>query len=211
MRVLGVLLLLQFSGLAIAGPAVDDGAQEQSRTTESLPEFPPDPSFQPRYQLEQIEVRGNRKTRTALILREVGLAAGDSVTANDPRVSLARLRLLALGFFLDVHLSLVKGEHRGLANLVIEVEERGTVVLDAIYLGSSQATALWGGLAATERNLLGRGIALGGGFVGSTRPDVAGAQPGFAGAVKIAGPPAFFSGRLALAHVFPFLHIMPVW
>ena len=98
----------------------------------------------------------------------------------------------------DVHLSLVKGERRGLASLVVEVEERGTVVLDAIYLGSSQATALWGGLAATERNLLGRGIALGGGFVGSTRPDVAGAQPGFAGAVKIAGPPAFFSGRLAL-------------
>jgi hypothetical protein len=202
MRVLGVLLLLQFSGLAIAGPAVDDGAQEQSRTTESLPEFPPDPSFQPRYQLKQIEVRGNRKTRTALILREVGLAAGDSVTANDPRVSLARLRLLALGFFLDVHLSLVKGEHRGLANLVIEVEERGTLILDALYLGTSDATAVWGGVAATERNLLGRGLSLGGGLVGSTRPQVAGAEPGFAGSLHVAGPPTFFSGRLGLQASF---------
>jgi outer membrane protein insertion porin family len=163
-----------------------------------LPEFPPDPAFETSYRIENIEVRGNQKTKTWLILRELGLHPGDVLLANDARVGLARLRLLALGYFLDVHLSLVKGERRGLATLVVEVEERGTVILDAIYLGSSQATAFWGGLAATERNLFGRGIALGGGFVGSTRPDVPGAEPGFAGALKLAGPPAFFSGRLAL-------------
>jgi outer membrane protein insertion porin family len=199
MRVLPILLSLAFAGSASA--AADEEAPpagDVSSAIATVPDFPPDPAFETSYRIETIEVRGNRKTKTALILREIGLGAGDVVLANDPRVGLARLRLLALGYFLDVHLSLVKGEHRGLANLVVEVEERGTVILDAIYLGSSQATTLWGGLAGTERNLLGRGIALGGGFVGSTRPQVAGAQSGFAGALKIAGPPAFLSGRLAL-------------
>jgi len=203
MRVLPVLLSLAFAGSAFAAAdGAPRGAANPSATTLALPEFPPDPLFATSYHIEGIDVRGNRKTKTALILREVGLRPGDVVTANDTRVGLARLRLLALGYFLDVHLSLVKGKQRGLANLVVEVEERGTIILDAIYLGSSQATTLWGGLAATERNLLGRGIALGGGFVGSTRPEVTGAEAGFAGALKIAGPPAFFSGRLALQASF---------
>jgi len=29
--------------------------------------------------------------------------------------------------------------------LVIEVEERGTIILNAVYLGTSEATNLWGG------------------------------------------------------------------
>jgi len=160
-----------------AAPPGEDDVQLQA------PELPPDPSFEPSYALQSIEVRGNRKTATALIVREVGLHVGDVVTANDARVALARLRLLALGYFLDAHLSLVKGSERGQANLIVEVEERGTIILDAIYLGTSDATAVWGGLAATERNLLGRGLSLGGGFVGSTRPNVAGAEPGFAGSM----------------------------
>jgi outer membrane protein insertion porin family len=197
-------VLLAAVSLLTATSAVAETRAEQplvaaeSPVEAPLPEFPPDPAFETSYRIENVEVRGNHKTKTALILREVGLRAGDVLLANDGRVGLARLKLLALGYFLDVHLSLVKGERRGLATLVVEVEERGTVILDALYLGSSQATALWGGLSVTERNLLGRGIALGGGFVGSTRPDVLGAQSGFAGALKIAGPPAFFSGRLAL-------------
>lgn len=196
MRVSLVASLLLLAASASAEPGHSPGGA--SPEAAPLPEFPPDPAFEASYRIEAIEVRGNRKTKTALILRELGLSPGDVLIANDARVGLARLRLLALGYFLDVHLSLLKGERRGLANLVVEVEERGTVILDAIYLGSSRATAFWGGLAATERNLFGRGIALGGGVVGSTRPAVAGAEPGFAGALKIAGPPAFFSGRLAL-------------
>jgi hypothetical protein len=200
MRTALALIVLAVGGLASA--AGDDspasaGPADAAKTV-PLPEFPPDPTFEPSYKLQGIEVRGNRKTKTALILREVALHAGDVVSANDARVSLARLRLLALGFFLDVHLSLVKGVERGQATLVVEVEERGTLILDALYLGTSQATSVWGGLAATERNLFGRGLSLGGGVVGSTRPHVAFAEPGFAGALHMSGPPAFFSGRLAL-------------
>jgi outer membrane protein insertion porin family len=202
-------LALAFVVFAIGRPAFAVGGEPPANVgpvdaTElaPLPEFPPDPAFEPTYKLEGIEVRGNQKTKTALILREVGLHTGDVVSANDARVGLARLRLLALGFFLDVHLSLVKGAERGQASLVVEVEERGTIILDALFLGTSQATSVWGGLAATERNLLGRGLSLGGGFVGSTRPQVTGAEPGFAGALHVAGPPAFFSGRLALQASF---------
>ncbi len=205
MRTLCALFLIGFSRVAFAGSVESEllaAQQAASPAALGLPEFPPDPAFQPRYRLERIEVRGNHKTQTALILREVGLVPGDVVAANDARVGLARLRLLSLGFFLDVHLSLARGERRGLATLVVEVEERGTVILDAVYLGTSQATAVWGGLAATERNLFGRGLSLGGGFVGSTRPKVAGSEPGFAGALHMAGPPTFFSGRLALQASF---------
>jgi outer membrane protein assembly factor BamA len=199
-------LVLAFIVFVVGGPAfaAGDAPPAGAGPTEAapLPEFPPDPAFEPSYKLEGIEIRGNSKTKTALILREVGLRVGDVVSAVDARVGLARLRLLALGYFLDVHLSLVKGAERGQASLVVEVEERGTIVLDALYLGTSQATSVWGGLAATERNLLGRGLSLGGGFVGSTRPRVAGAEPGLAGALHMAGPPAFFSGRLALQASF---------
>ena len=198
MRIFAIFLVLALSAHAVRAVASDAAPAVAT----AMPELPPDPSFEPSYALQSIEVRGNRKTATALIVREVGLHVGDVVTANDARVALARLRLLALGYFLDAHLSLVKGSERGQANLIVEVEERGTIILDAIYLGTSDATAVWGGLAATERNLLGRGLSLGGGFVGSTRPNVPNAEPGFAGALHMAGPPAFFSGRLALQASF---------
>jgi outer membrane protein insertion porin family len=199
MRIVAVFLVLALSEHAARAAASD---AVPAALAAEMPALPPDPSFEPSYTLQSIEVRGNRKTATALIVREVGLHVGDVVAANDARVALARLRLLALGYFLDAHLSLVKGSQRGQANLVVEVEERGTIILDAIYLGTSDATTVWGGLAATERNLLGRGLSLGGGFVGSTRPEVAGAEPGFAGSLHMAGPPAFFSGRLALQASF---------
>jgi hypothetical protein len=140
---------------------------------------PPD-GFVPSYTIERIEVRGNHKTRTELILREVALSPGDTVAADDARVERARLRLLALGYFLDARLSMIKGERRGGAVLVIEVEERGTIILNAVYLGTSEATNLWGGLDVSERNLLGRGLTLGAGFVSSTRPKVDGAEPALA-------------------------------
>ncbi|HJX65978.1 MAG TPA: BamA/TamA family outer membrane protein [Polyangia bacterium] len=151
-------------------------------------EVQPD-GFVPSYTIERIEVRGNHKTRTELILREIALSPGDTLAADDARVERARLRLLALGYFLDARLSMIKGERRGGAVLVIEVEERGTIILNAMHLGTSDATTLWGGLDVSERNLLGRGLTLGAGFVSSTRPKVDGAKPALAFALRMAGPP----------------------
>jgi outer membrane protein insertion porin family len=137
-----------------------------------------EPSIDPRYVLQGVVVRGNRKTRESTILKVLGLKAGDVVTPADRRVLAARSRLLALGYFLDVRLSLDKGGSRGSAILVVEVEERGTIIINGLYLGTSEATLAWGGLDAAETNFLGRGILLSGGLVRSTTPEVPGALAG---------------------------------
>jgi outer membrane protein insertion porin family len=149
----------------------DDAAPETS-----VPSF--EPGFGPRYHIEEIVVKGNRKTKTALILREIGLVTGDMVSASDQRVEAARFRLLALGYFLDARLSLVRGARRGGAVLQVEVEERGTIVVNELYPSTSAATTFWGGIDASETNFLGRGINLGAGFVLSTEPKVPQAQRG---------------------------------
>jgi outer membrane protein assembly factor BamA len=147
-----------------------------------------EPSAEPRYQLEAVVVTGNHKTHEQVILRQLGLGPGDVVTGSDRRVALARLRLLSLGYFLDARLSLARGRARGRAILRVEVEERGTLILTGLYLGTSEATALWGGLDLAETNLLGRGILLSGGFVASTEPSVPEAEAGWAFRTGIAGP-----------------------
>jgi outer membrane protein insertion porin family len=146
----------------------------------AAPEFV-DPSFGPRYVIEQIVVRGNRKTRGSIILAELeaaGLAPGVTVDASDARVEAARFRLLALGHFLDARLALARGAHRGGAVLLVEVEERGTFVINELYPSSSAATEFWGGADVSETNFLGRGVNLGGGFVVSTKPRVPAAEAG---------------------------------
>lgn len=139
--------------------------------------------------VEDVVVRGHGKTRVELIRATIGLGPGDVVTAGDRRVEAARLRLLALGAFLDARLSLEKGSARGHAILIVEVEERGTIIVDAIHLGSSAATALWGGLGVSDGNFLGRAWTLGGVAVGSTTPRVAGARPALALALRLSGAP----------------------
>ena len=150
--------------------------REDATPETSVPSF--DPGFGPRYHIEEIVVKGNRKTKTALILREIGLVTGDMVSASDPRVEAARFRLLALGFFLDARLSLVRGARRGGAVLQVEVEERGTIVINELYPSTSAATTFWGGIDASETNFLGRGINLGAAFVLSTKPKVPQAEQG---------------------------------
>jgi outer membrane protein insertion porin family len=160
---------------------LDDDAGPEPTAAASQP-------FGPRYLLEGIVVRGNHKTDTAVITRELGLSVGEVVGATDPRVEAARLRLFSLGYFLDVKFSLEKGARPPGAILVVTVEERGTIIANAIYLGTSEATTLWGGLDVAETNFLGRGIGLGGGFVTSTRPKVPGANPSRALALRATGP-----------------------
>ena len=169
-------------GPARAAPAEEPAAAEGEGPNDSLtaapaPEFV-DPSFGPRYVIEQIVVRGNRKTRTSIILAELGLAPGDTVGASDARVETARFRLLALGYFLDARLSLARGARRGGAVLLVEVEERGTLVINELYPSTSVATEFWGGADVSQTNFLGRGVNLGGGFVLSTKPRVPGAEAG---------------------------------
>jgi hypothetical protein len=191
---------------AALGPATVRAQALGPQATESPPEpelpapLPPPPPPAPlpdamrfggtvRYVVEAVEVRGNRKTDPAVILRELGLGRGDVLTPDDPRVVAAELRLLSLGYFRAVSLSL-KGidRQRNTVALRVDVEERGTVILNALYLGTSEATLLWGGLDVSETNFLGRGMMIGGGVVASTTPTVPEAEAGRAFTQRAAGP-----------------------
>ena len=92
----------------------------------------------------------------------VGLGPGVSLDASDSRVEAARYRLLSLGYFLDVHLSVARGSKRGAVVLVVDVEERGTLVINELFPATSEATLFWGGADVSEMNFLGRGHQPGG-------------------------------------------------
>jgi hypothetical protein len=157
-------------------PKTPPPLREDAAPEPNVPSF--EPGFGPRYHIEPIVVLGNHKTKTALILREIGLQPGDVISASDQRVEAARFRLLSRGFFLDVRLSLMRGKKRGNAILLVEVEERGTIVVNDLYPSTSAATTFWGGIDVSETNFLGRGINLGGAFVLSTTPKVPDARAG---------------------------------
>jgi hypothetical protein len=153
-----------------------------------------DPTLAVRYTIERIVVRGNRRTAESIILAELGLGPGDTFSTTDGRIEMGKLRLMSLGYFLEVHTHLARGSRRGAVILHVEVVERGTTILNALHLGSSEATALWGGVEVAETNFLGRGLGFGGGFVMSSRPRVEGAEPALAIALRASGPPRRFGG-----------------
>ena len=123
-----------------------------------------------RYTLEGVEVRGNSRTRTHVVLRYVHFKQGDIFDVDDPEVELTRYRLLGTGFFRDVQFSLRKGSARGFVVLVIDVVERNTIVLNDVRMGISadaddhgnaRPLTAYAGVDVAETNLLGTGITLG--------------------------------------------------
>jgi len=161
-----------------------------------------DEQFGPRYTIEEIRVTGNRKTKTSLIVGELavmGVAPGAAVGASDARVEAARYRLLSLGYFLDVQLSVTRGSKRGSVVLVVSVEERGTLVINELFLAHSEATLFWGGADVSETNFLGRGINLGAGFVASSKPIVTYAEAGLGLRLHLGVPPLGNPNGLGLA------------
>ncbi len=123
-----------------------------------------------RYTLERIDVRGNHRTRTRVILRYLKFKPGDILDVDDPELTLTRYRVLGTGFFRDVQFALHKGSRRGQVVLVVEVEERNTIVLNDIGMGLSsdadnngntRPLTAYGGIDVAETNLAGTGITLG--------------------------------------------------
>jgi hypothetical protein len=191
-----------------ATPAEGGGGQttvpedvDEDEGDASVPPAPDfvNPTFGPRYVIEEIVVRGNSRTKPALILAELGLAPGDTIVASDARVEAARFRLLALGHFLDARLSVQKGQRRGGVVLLVEVEERGTLIINELYPSTSSATAFWGGADVSDTNFLGRGVNLGGGFVASTKPIVLNAEHGLGLRLHATIPERQGPGGLGLA------------
>jgi outer membrane protein assembly factor BamA len=154
---------------AIAAPAASDG--RTCPCPEPGLETRPGPTaLAVRYTLEGVEVRGNTRTRTHVVLRYVPFKQGDVFDVDDPEVELSRYRLLGTGFFRDVQFSLRKGSARGFVVLVIDVVERNTIVLNDVRMGISadadtkgnrRPLTAYAGIDVAETNLLGTGITLG--------------------------------------------------
>jgi len=120
----------------------------------------------PRYLLQKIVVKGNKKTMRRVVLRYVDLRPGEVFSADDPRLEMARYRLLASGYFYDVSLSLKRGDRLGWAALVIRVKERNTIVVKDLMIGFSEITP-YGSIGVSENSFLGTGIQVSGSVVGA--------------------------------------------
>lgn len=106
--------------------------------------------------LEAVRVVGNTRTSAAFIEGVLDVPAGQPF--SEVAAERGRLRLLSLGFFLDVTLRLEKGSRRGDVVLVAEVEERPTVVVNDLTVGVDGATGWWGGADLAEASLFGTGV-----------------------------------------------------
>lgn len=76
------------------------------------------------------------------------------------------MKLLATGFFKEVRFSLKRGSKKGWIKLIIHIKERGTIILNDLYLGITELDT-FGGVDISYNNFLGTGYSLGFGFVAS--------------------------------------------
>nr|WP_276600895.1 BamA/TamA family outer membrane protein [Nannocystis sp. ILAH1] len=162
---------------AAAGPAVPASAASTASPTASPSAGPAGPAAQERRSvtIAALEVRGTEQTPSARVLEILaaeGLRQGETLLwPEDARVQRARLRLLQTDAFERVTLRLrpLAGEP-GSVTLTVDVEERISLEVTDLYLGTSRFTPFRGGIQALERNFLGRALHLGGGFVWGSLP-----------------------------------------
>lgn len=127
--------------------------------------------------IEAIRIVGREQVspkQIARILRSEGLSAGKSIMwPRDDRVERARGRLRATGYFERVILKVepVEGSESRVV-LVVDLEEKSSVRLGTIYLGSSRMTPFRTGISIAEQNFLGRAVHLGGAFIWGTLPRI---------------------------------------
>ncbi len=136
--------------------------------------------------IESIEITGNTATETEIIRRALPIQPGDILHASDKRLRDTRFKVLALGYFRDVTLAMRKGSARGQVVIEIHVVERGTFVLNRLWFGTNDLAPYWFGTDVGERNLLGLGIAVGGGLIYAAHGNVEGSRDQWAGEIRVA-------------------------
>jgi len=121
-----------------------------------------EPFIEPEYIVEKIKIAGNAKTARPVILNALALDVGEVFSQEAADTS--RLKLLNLGYFTEVELSLAKGSEPGRVVLVVTVDERNTILIDAVDLGlntnNPDNPRVFGGLKVTEHSFLGTGVLL---------------------------------------------------
>jgi len=170
---------------AVDAPPIDEPEPEPIDDVVAEPE---DTELGPLLQIERIDVEGNTATQDHVVRRVLPIEPGDALRASDKRLQSAKFKVLALGFFRDVKLELKKGSARGQVVLVVTVVERGTIVLNRLWFGSTSLSPYWVGADLSERNLLGLGVTVGGGFIYADSGDVEGARDQWAGEARFAVP-----------------------
>ncbi len=121
--------------------------------------------FGPTIFIENISVSGNTRTTKKLITRALPFSVGQSMQAGDPKLTQAEQKLLALGFFHSVKLTLDKGTTIGRYIVHVIVEEKSTLILDKLLFGTNLQHPFWFGTELIDPNILGDGFIANAGFV----------------------------------------------
>jgi outer membrane protein assembly factor BamA len=127
--------------------------------------------------IDRVEVAGREQVSARqidrVLAREGVVEGAEILWPSDPRIERARDRLRATGYFKRVTLRVetVDGSPDRVV-LLVDLEERSSVDLQELYLGTSRMTPLRAGMALAERNFLGRSIHLGGALLWSTLPRI---------------------------------------
>lgn len=137
-------------------------------------------------EIEAIETVGNDVTSDRVIIQALPFRPGDRIAAGARRLRDARFKVLALGFFRSVRLTMRRGTARGQVVIVVVVEERGTLALGRLWFGTSTSSAGWLGADLADRNFLGRGLSLGGAAVYARHGGIAGSRDQVAGEARLA-------------------------
>jgi outer membrane protein insertion porin family len=124
------------------------------------------------YFFERVKIRGNTSTSPDVIKNFIPFNTGDPFNVDDPSIEHIRWRLMGTGWFNDVKLSLERGSKRGWIVLVVDVEERNTLIVTRVVLGLSADVKKsmeeentedydlqpYAGIGVAETNLFGLGI-----------------------------------------------------
>jgi len=108
----------------------------------------------PRKYVERIDIRGNSKTRDAVIRREFDIAEGDAY--NRALIDRAERRLKGLDYFKTVKITTAPGSEPDRVVVNVEVVEQQTGDFN-FGVGYSTVDGVVGNVTLSERNLLGTG------------------------------------------------------
>jgi outer membrane protein assembly factor BamA len=109
----------------------------------------------------KVVIRGNFKTRDAIILRELGLKQGSKLTSDKLAEGARRLRNTALFDSVNIAMPDLNNTGTGEVNAVVEVTERYDYIVGAAFeFGYSSFNGVFTKLSPSFQNLLGTGVSL---------------------------------------------------
>lgn len=162
-------------GPAVEAPAVEGPAELEEVEPEPEPELGEvvEGPIERSVEIVALQIRGRKQVSAQQVIEALDaehLLEGEQVFwPEDARINRAVQRLAATGYFDQVAIRLVPVSHRkDQASLVVDLHERGSLVVNEIHAANSELTPFAGGFNLMERNLAGTNVHLGAGFVVGT-------------------------------------------